>query len=485
MKEMDIKFGTDGWRGIIAEQFTFRGVRAVSQGVSNYLKKKTAGSKKPCVAIGYDARFLSERFAMAAAEVFVLNGVETYFSDRIITTPVLSYEVVDRKADLGIMLTASHNPYYYNGYKIKGPFGGSATMDIVTEIEKEVNEVVENIQEYEKSPGTSDMGDGNEIKKADFLSGYIRDILSQVDTNIISGFEFPLLIEPMYGASQGILKDVLENLGATNITEIHSIYNPSFGGINPEPIGDNLNEAKEVLKDKNCKMAICLDGDGDRIAALGEDGNYVSSHHLYSIFLWYIAHVKKMKGKVIKSVNLTSTIDKICAKYNLELVTTPVGFKYIGEEILKGGAIMGGEESGGLWADGRLPERDGMLMGLKLLEIVCSLGKTLNQILDEIYDEFGYFVFDRTDYEVNSRQKKSLSSIIEKGIPDELEKEGVREVITVDGHKYIMEDGGWVMIRLSGTESVVRVYTEGESRERTDYLQGLGKKVIDGASQIK
>jgi len=383
------------------------------------------------------------------------------------------------------MITASHNPYYYNGYKIKGPFGGSATMDIITEIEKEVDKVVENIQEYEKSSRSSVISDENGIKKVDFLSGYIEDILSQVDTDIISGFKFPLLLEPMYGASQGIFKDVLEELNASNVTEIHSTYNPSFGGINPEPIGDNLNEATEVLKDKNYKMAICLDGDGDRIAALGEDGNYVSSHHLYSVFLWYMAHVKKMKGKVIKSVNLTSTVDKICAKYDLELVTTPVGFKYIGEEILKGGVIMGGEESGGLWAGGRLPERDGMLMGLKLIEIVCSLGKTLNQILDEIYKEFGYFVFDRTDYEVNSRQKESLRSIIEKRIPEELEKEGVREVITVDGHKYIMEDGGWIMIRLSGTESVVRVYTEGESRERTDYLQGLGKKVIGGASQVK
>ncbi len=481
MEKMNIKFGTDGWRAVIAEQFTFRGVKVVSQGVSNYLSKKAGGSKKPCVVLGYDTRFLSEKFAMAAAEVFALNDIAAYFSDRIIPTPVLSHAVVDRKADLGIMITASHNPYYYNGYKIKGPFGGSATMDIIREVEKEVDEVIKNTSKYERFLVDFEGGDENGIKKADFLSRYSEDILSQVDKDIISGFTFGLLFEPMYGASQGIFKDILEKLNASNVTEIHSIFNPSFGGINPEPIGDNLNEAREVLKNKNCKMAICLDGDGDRIAALGEDGNYISSHHLYSIFLWYLAHVKKMRGKVIKSVNLTSTIDKICAKYNLELVTTPVGFKYIGEEIIKGGVIMGGEESGGLWAGGSLPERDGMLMGLKLLEIICSLGKTVNQILDGIYNEFGYFVFDRIDYEVDLKQKRRLKSIMEKGIPKELEKAGVKNVITVDGHKYIMEDGGWIMIRLSGTESVVRIYTEGESKEKTNYLQDLGKKIIDGA----
>ncbi|MEA2015525.1 MAG: phosphoglucomutase/phosphomannomutase family protein [Actinomycetota bacterium] len=479
--KINIKFGTDGWRAVIAEDFTFRKVKVVSQGVSNYLKKKTGGIKKPSVAIGYDARFLSERFAMAAAEVFALNGITTYISERIIPTPVLSHAVVDRKADLGVMVTASHNPYYYNGYKIKGPFGGSATMDIIGKIEKEVDEVAENVLKYEKSPGDLRGSDDNEIKKADFLSGYTEDMLAQVDRDVIRGFKFGLLFEPMYGASQGIFKDILEKLNASNVTEIHSTFNPSFGGINPEPIGDNLNEAVKVLKEKNCRMAICLDGDGDRIAALGEDGNYISSHHLYSIFLWYLAHVKNMKGKVIKSVNLTSTIDKICEKYDLELVTTPVGFKYIGEEIVKGGVIMGGEESGGLWAGGNLPERDGMLMGLKLLEILCSLGKTINQVLDGIYEEFGYFVFDRIDYEIDPEQKQSLKSIMEKRIPEELEKEGVSKVITVDGHKYIMEDGGWIMIRLSGTESVARVYTEGESRERTDYLQGLGKKIIDEA----
>jgi len=480
VNEIAIKFGTDGWRGIIADQFTFRGVKIVSQGVSNYLNKKIDGNKKPFVVLGYDTRFLSEKFARAAAEVFTLNNITAYLSDRIISTPALSHAVVERKADLGIMITASHNPYYYNGYKIKGSFGSSATMDIIKEVEVEVSEVVKNTPKYEKFLSFNSESDSNvNIKKVDFLSSYRENILGQVNKDIINGFNFGLLIDPMYGAAQGIFRDILQTFNPVNLTEIHSILNPAFGGINPEPIGDNLNEAREVLKSKKCKMAICLDGDGDRIAALGEDGNYISSHHIYSIILWYLASVKKMKGKVVKSVNLSSTIDKICAKYNLELVNTPVGFKYIAEEILKGGVVMGGEESGGLWAGGNLPERDGILMGLKLLEIICNSGMSINQILNQIYNEFGYFVFNRIDYEINQEQKEKLKSILKKGIPEILKEAGAEKVITLDGYKYIMEDSSWIMIRPSGTEAVVRIYTEGGSEEKTNYLQGLGRKIIN------
>jgi phosphomannomutase len=480
MNEINIQFGTDGWRGIIAERFTFRGVKIVSRAVSNYLNKKSDGRRKPRVVLGYDTRFLSDRFARTAAGVFTMNNIETYLSERIITTPVLSYAVVNKKADLGVMITASHNPYYYNGYKIKGSFGSSATMDIIKGIEVELDEVMGNIARYEKSlnfEGEDDV----DIKEFDFLSAYRENILSQIDRDIIKDLNFSLLLEPMYGASRSIFIDILRSISRANIYEMHSILNPGFGGINPEPIGDNLNEAREVLKNKDYKLAICLDGDGDRIAALGEDGNYISSHHLYSIILWYLAHVKKMKGKVVKSVNLSSTIDKICARYNLELVTTPVGFKYIVEEIMKGGVIMGGEESGGLWAGGSIPERDGMLMGLKLLEILSTLGMTVNQVLEKIYDEFGYFVFTRIDYETDLKQKKNLQSITRKGIPGVLKEAGVKNVVTLDGYKYIMEDGSWLMIRPSGTEAVVRVYAEGDSEEKTNYLHKLGGAIIDSA----
>ncbi len=473
-----IKFGTDGWRGIIADDFTVERVRIVSQGVSNYIIKKLGSSQKPEVVIGYDTRFISEKFALEAAEIFSLNNIRVYLSDRIIPTPVLSYAVVEKKADLGIMITASHNPYYYNGYKIKSPFGGSATMDIIVEVEKEISEVLNNTKNYKKYLYPEAAG-SPDIERVDFISAYEQNLLSKVDTDIIKGFKFNLLLEPMYGATQGIYKKIIQVFGSENITEIHSDLNPGFGGINPEPIGDNLNQAVNALKNNKCKLAICLDGDGDRIAALGENGNYISSHHMFAIVLWYLACKKKMRGRVVKSVNLSSIVDRICSKYNLELVTTPVGFKYIAEEILKGGVIMGGEESGGLWAGGDFPERDGMLMGLKLIEIICSTGMTVNQILEEIYSQFGYFVFDRIDYKINLKQKESLKSLLEKGIPEVLKKAGAARIVNIDGYKYIMEDGSWVMIRPSGTEAVVRLYAEGESSKKVSCLQKLGKEVID------
>ena len=477
MKEIRIRFGTDGWRGVIADEFTVEGVRIVSQGVSNYLKKKIKSGKKPCVVVGYDTRFLSQRFAEEAAGVLRLNDIKVLFSDRIVPTPVISFTVVERKADLGIMITASHNPYYYNGYKIKGPFGGSATMDIIAEVEKEVDDVLKNTENYGKYlyPENTDRPD---IEEVDFFPSYKQNLLSKVDTGKIKNFNFKLLLEPMYGATQGIYKNIIQPFSPENVTEIHSELNPSFGGISPEPIGDNLAEAKSTLLGKKSKLAICLDGDGDRIAALGEKGNYISSHHLFAIILWYLAGRKKMKGKVVKSVNLSSVLDKICLKYNLKLISTPVGFKYVAEEILEGGVIMGGEESGGLWAGGDTPERDGMLMGLKLIEIICSTSMTLNQILEEIYNEFGYFVIDRTDYEVDLNQKENLKSLLEEDIPKIIRKAGVRNVITIDGYKYMMEDGSWIMIRLSGTEAVVRVYTESSSEKKVKDLQELGKRVI-------
>jgi phosphomannomutase len=350
-------------------------------------------------------------------------------------------------------------------------------MDIIMKIEDEISEVFKNTVKY-RDFLYSKSTNGNNIKKVDFISSYRQNILGQVNRDVIKGFDFGLLLEPMYGAAQGIYRSIIETFNPKSLTEIHSALNPAFGGINPEPIGDNLAEAKSILKDKKFKLAICLDGDGDRIAVLGENGNYISSHHIYAIVLWYLATRKKMKGKVVKSVNLSSIVDKICSKYNLELITTPVGFKYIAEEILKGGVIIGGEESGGLWAGGDLPERDGMLIGLKLLEIICSTGMTVNQILEEIYNEFGYFVFDRIDYEIGLRQKESLKSLLVKDIPDILKKAGAGRVIVIDGYKYIMEDGSWIMIRPSGTEAVVRIYTEGESDKKVKYLQELGKKVI-------
>ncbi len=317
-----------------------------------------------------------------------------------------------------------------------------------------------------------------DVSKLDLVPDYKKYILSLVDTDIIKGFKFPLLIDPMYGAGQTTYKDILQSLNPSEVYEIHSNINTSFGGINPEPIGDNLNEAISALKEKHCKLAICLDGDGDRIGAIGEEGNFVSSHHIFAIVLNYLVKNKKLYGKVVKTFTTSSIIDRICAKYDLELITTPVGFKYISEEILSGGVIMGGEESGGLWVSGYIPERDGMLMGLILLEILCRQHKTVNEILRDIYNEFGYFVYRRQDYGTDPYKKEKLNKLLSTRIPELLKNEGAREPVTVDGYKYFLDDGSWLMIRVSGTEAVTRVYVESSSSQRLDYLHKLGKKLL-------
>ena len=479
INEKFIKFGTDGWRGIIADDFTVEKVRIITQGICQYLKHETQNEKKcPVVVIGYDTRFLSDRFAKTAANVFEGNNVRAYISTGFIPTPTLSTAVVKRNANLGIMITASHNPYYYNGYKIKGYYGGSATLDITSKIEKRVNQCIRDgtLRKYYYDKNSDSNENAGEV---DFTIDYKKHVLSLVDLDAIKNFNFKLLIDPMYGAAQNLYKNILEDISPGKIIEIHSVLNPAFGGINPEPIGDNLNDAVSVLKKEECKLGICLDGDGDRVAALGEDGNFISSHHIFAVVLTHLIKNKKIRGKVVKTVSTSSIIDRICSRYGLELITTPIGFKYISEEILAGGVVMGGEESGGLWINGNIPERDGMLMGLKLIEIVCKESKTINKILEKIYEDFGYFVYKRCDYEVNISQKEKLKEVLSKKIPVILQGESTGEVITIDGYKYIMADGSWLMIRPSGTEAVVRIYAESDSNEKLDRLHNLGKKVID------
>jgi alpha-D-glucose phosphate-specific phosphoglucomutase len=480
-----IKFGTDGWRGIIAKDFTVEKVQIISQGISDYLKnKKNFKSKNPRIVIGFDTRFLSDLFAKSAAEIFVANGIETILSESFVPAPVLSNAVVSREADLGIMITASHNPYKYNGYKIKGPYGGSATMDIVNDIEEFVNTGINNGQYLKKiktiNEDISSSAHSNGYKLSSFLPDYKKRISEIINTELIKNIEFDILIDPMYGAGQQIYLSILREFGLANIYEIHNIFNPAFGGINPEPVGDNILEASDFLKKNKIKAGICLDGDADRIGAIGEDGNFISSHHIFAIALEDLIKSKKTKGRVIKTVTTSSIISRMAQKNNIEVLVTPVGFKYIAEEILKGDVIMGGEESGGLWTNGNIPERDGMLMGLKLLEIMAKEKKTLNQILKGLYDKYGYFVFGRNDYLIEIRERDKLKALLKSEIPEAIKCEKVREVITIDGFKYVLEDGSWLMIRPSGTEAVVRVYAESSNEKRLKELLIIGKKVIEG-----
>ncbi|MBM3707308.1 MAG: phosphoglucomutase/phosphomannomutase family protein [Actinobacteria bacterium] len=492
--ENEIKFGTDGWRGITGFDFIDEKVRVISAGISVHLnekanleklrsvKVKKSGGDKPKVVIGYDTRFLSDKFAESAAEIFCKSGIVASLSDRFITTPVLSNAVVSQAADLGIMITASHNPYYYNGYKIKAAYGGSAAADIISPIESRVSSL------YKDSAFVKNLNnfkyDSKYLKtlKIDFLSAYKNFILRMVDCETIKkNFNFAVLVDPMYGAGQKLFSEILSGLSSSKVFEIHSVINTYFGGINPEPIGDNLKDAEKFLKDNKCMLALCLDGDGDRIGALDENGGFVSSHHIFAVVLDYLVRRKGFKGKVIKTVTTSSIIDRICLKYGLELVVKPVGFKHISEEILSGGVIMGGEESGGLWINGYIPERDGIFMGLVLLEVLCSEKKSAGEILKGIYDNFGFFVYRRQDYEVENAKKEKIKKLLSSKVPDILSAEGAGSPITIDGFKYFLKDGSWIMLRPSGTEAVVRIYAESSSEEKLNHLHLLGRKILESS----
>jgi phosphomannomutase len=484
-----IKFGTDGWRGITGFDFTDEKVKLISAGICKYLDKNKASNvnsgKKPLVLIGYDTRFLSSKFAASAASLLNANGVDVILSDSFVTTPALSYAVVREKADLGIMITASHNPYYYNGYKIKGPYGGSATMDLITGIENEVNLIWHNreLKDYTDKE-TRGNADRSGIVTRNLKVDYKNYLLSLSDRELIKKrFSFPVITDPMYGAGQGIFREILSELGGSEIFEIHGNINASFGGINPEPIGDNLNEAISFLKEKSCSIAFCIDGDGDRIGAIGQNGNFISSHHIFAIILDYLVRVRNYRGKVIKTVSTSSIIDRICKKYDLELIVKPVGFKYIGEEILAGDVIMGGEESGGIWANGFIPERDGIRICLLLLEVICSENKSVNEILKDIYNLYGFFLYKRVDYEIENDKKEILRKVLGSRIPEILKSEGSSNPINIDGYKYFFPDGSWLMIRPSGTEAVVRVYAESNCSDKLDKLHEFGKRIIQNPDE--
>jgi phosphomannomutase len=515
--KQEIKFGTDGWRGIVGFDYTEEKIKTISSGISDYLREKhklaqpespgsgeqkdtykdlSTGSpdkdrvqnqgnypqeKIPKVVIGYDTRFLSDRFAKTAAAIFFQNGIMTYLADNFVTTPALSKAVIDNKADLGVMITASHNPYYYNGYKIKGPYGGSATMDIIKPIEEKVNAIFNNKEAAKFLPNSNAFQDPqNSYTECDFLENYKKYVLSLADTDVIKkNFNFPIVIDAMYGAGQGLCKEIYKELSSSEIIEIHGHKNASFGTINPEPIGNNLNGVVKILKEKKSMLAICLDGDGDRIGAIGENGNFVSSHHIFAILLKYLVKNNKLTGKVVKTVSTSSIIDRICTKYGLELLIRPIGFKYISEEVLAGGVIMGGEESGGLWVNGYMPERDGIFMGLKLIEVLCRENKSVNEVLKDIYNEFGYFVYRRADYEIDNARKERLRDYLSKNIPDILKAEMNSKPVMIDGFKYVLKDGSWIMIRPSGTEAIIRVYAESDTNEKLDILHNFGKKIME------
>ncbi|HDP69321.1 MAG TPA: phosphoglucomutase/phosphomannomutase family protein [Actinobacteria bacterium] len=474
-----IKFGTDGWRDIIADGFTFANVRDVTQAICDYLngKKDKISSARPKLIVGYDTRFLSKEFALEAALVAVANDIEVYLTNNFAPTPAVSFAVVDIKADGAILITASHNPFRYNGLKFKASYGGSATPRIIGEIE---NQYLVNQKKGKKplSLPVSDAEESSLLKNFNPKKRYIEHILEIIDKDIFRGCGLRIGVDPLYGAGQGYLKDILLSLGCW-VKEVHNVVNPSFGGLNPEPIKENLKELAELVISERCDIGLALDGDADRIGIIDAEGNFVDSHRIFAILLNYLAGGKGWNGEVVKTVSTTRMVGILADKFNLPLFETSVGFKYICDRMLSNDVLIGGEESGGLGVKNHIPERDGILMGLLVVEAMLASGKSLKELIKSLMDEIGYFYYDRLDLVVDGKVKIKAIKNLDTLEPKTICGLKVDKINKRDGYKFYLADGSWLMVRPSGTETVIRIYAEAPSINEVKDLLNEGRMFVE------
>ncbi|WP_461831621.1 phosphoglucomutase/phosphomannomutase family protein [Aquifex sp.] len=455
-----VKFGTDGWRARIAEEFNFDNVRKVAKAHARVLKDK--GLNK--VLIGYDWRFRSEDFAKAVYDVMKTEGLEVNLAGSACTTPMVSFGVKYLGYDGGVMITASHNPPIYNGYKIKEHFGGSATPEFVKEVESKING--ENVEAKEYEPTF------REIRKH-----YVEKLRELINLDLLREREALIVHDSMHGTTSGILEYILRDT-KISVVNIRKHRDPLFGGNPPEPIEKYMGITKEKVKSIGANLGIANDGDGDRIALVDEKGNYVNTQLIYAMLLLHILENKGKKGKVVKTVSTTYLADRICREFGVPLIEVGVGFKNINEIILKeGGVIFGGEESGGYGIPDYLPERDGIFSALNILELIYLKDKSLSEVIDEIFKRFGTAYYRRIDLKVEEKVKKKIEELKENP-PERIGSMKVMEVKKIDGVKFVFEDDSWLLMRPSGTEPLIRVYAEAPSEDEVGKLLEAGIELI-------
>jgi len=397
MKE--IKFGTDGWRAVIADGYTFNNLNKVVQATSQWILDEEISENG--VVIGYDARFLGREFAEYAASVFAMMQIPVRISDSIVPTPAVSWAAKHFNA-VGIVITASHNPPIYNGFKVKAPYGGSASPDHITGIEAHLD-LVDSLKEVR--PFIELLREGL-IRELDLGKGYLELIEENINLEAIRKSNLRIAHDPMFGAGQGFIKRILGD----RVFEIHNELNPLFGGIAPEPIEENLKELPDFIVQNRCDIGIANDGDADRITMFDENGKFVSSHQILSLLVKYLHTEKKMDGIIVKTFSTSDMLDKQAEKYGLSLEVTPIGFKYVADIIINGNVLAGGEESGGLAVKGHLPERDGIYIGLLIAEMMATSGKTLSGLVQDLFDEFGPHEYYRNDILTEERKKNAMTA---------------------------------------------------------------------------
>jgi alpha-D-glucose phosphate-specific phosphoglucomutase len=466
----EIKFGTDGWRGIIADDFTFDNVRRVAGAIASYALKYEEAQRG--VFVGYDARFASPRAAQVVAEVLAASGIPVKLANDYTPTPAISYAVKHQGAAGGVMVTSSHNPWNWNGVKFKAKFGGSATPAIMKRIEEEL------------AAGAMPKGTKATVEEVDFKKAYVAAVSSFVDMDLIAKTKFKFAVDAMYGSGRGVLTGIFAGRGVQYVA-IREELNPLFPGINPEPIEPHTAMLQETVVREKCDAGLATDGDADRVGAVAEDGSFVDSHKIFCVILRWLLERKKWPGDVVRGFNTTRMIDRIAAKYGRKLHETPIGFKYIADLMMEGDILMGGEESGGIGYSRFLPERDGVLNCLLLANVMAEEGKPLGQLVKELQSEFGAHYYGRRDLHIPEEMKQSS---IERARSESTQTLGRYRVIKkehMDGVKFFLDaptngDGAeaWLLFRTSGTEPLLRLYSEASSPELVRELLAAGESFV-------
>jgi phosphomannomutase len=460
-----LKFGTDGWRAVIAEDFTFANVDRVTQAAADYWNNAPPPGTRKKVIVGYDRRFLSDQFARRSAEILAGNGFEVVVTSEPTPTPAVSYAVKAQNAAGGVMITASHNPASFNGFKLKADFGGSA--------EPVMCQTIEGL--LDRTPVQATPLNGN-AQITDIRPAHYQAIKRLVDFKLIARSKLRFAHDALYGVGAGCFAQLLA--GTTcKVTTLNAEHDPNFGGINPEPVEKNYQRSAAFLKKHPHDICLVTDGDADRVGGMDGRGNYLSTHNIICLLLHHYIANRKARGRMIKALTTTSMVDKMCQLHGLELVETGVGFKYIAAEMLKGNVILGAEESGGIGFPGHVPERDGILAGLMLLELLATEKISINKLLACLEKQFGPHRYARIDTHFPLEKRAALMDFCKTNPPPKLGRSPVVDVKSYDGVKFVAQDGSWLMLRGSGTEPILRIYTESSSDAAARSLLKIGVKL--------
>ncbi|MFC2024166.1 phosphoglucomutase/phosphomannomutase family protein [Chloroflexota bacterium] len=468
-----IKFGTDGWRGVIAEDFTFDNVRLCAQAVAEYLKE--TGLSRRGLVIGYDTRFASEDFAAAAAEVAAGNGIKTYLCPHATPTPTVSFGAVARKTGGAIIITASHNPAGWNGFKFKTEAGSSASTEATARIENLTRHLKpENIKRLP-------LGDAlkqNLIEYLDLAPAYLEKLAKMVDLEAIRRSRLKIVVDPMHGAGAGYFKRLLGD-SALEIIEINSERNPLFPGMKqPEPIAVNLVRLADTVTREKASVGLATDGDADRIGIVDEAGVFISTLHVFALLCLYMLEVRGERGPIVKTITMTSMLYRLGELFKVPIYETAVGFKYVAPEMIAKKALLGGEESGGYGFKNHIPERDGILAGLYFLDLMVKTGKSPAQLVAYLHQKVGPHHYQRADLRFSEGERAVIEDRVRQFAPEMIDSQRLVSTDTTDGFRFVLADSSWLLIRFSQTEPLLRLYAESGTPERVERLLGLAQELV-------